>query len=406
MTRKDAMLRAIRGLPTDRIPWAPRLDLWFRSHQMAKTLPAKYRSATPAEMVDDLGWGFHAVIPDFRDLVGPLDDADRALGVYNLRAMPVRTVFENVERRVRLDGDRTRVEYVTPKGTLGTTTVYSESMLRAGITISHVEEHAFKGPEDYPAIGWIFENARVEPNFDGYSEFAARVGDRGIAVGFISASASPMHHVLRELMPYDRFFFETVDHPDELRELAEKVGSWHRRLTAVAPDAPAEVMLLGSNYDASLTWPPFFAEHIVPCLREFSGALHAKGKFLLSHTDGENTGLLDHYLDAGIDVADSICPAPMTKLAFGSVREAFGGRVTIMGGIPSIALIRATMGDADFARFLDDFFASLGLGDRLILGVSDTTPPDAEFDRLVEIARRIDRFGPVPSTERGVPSAG
>ncbi len=395
MTRKDMMLAAIRGEATPRIPYAPRLDLWYNANKRAGTLPAKYARATLAQLVDDLGWGYHAVIPDFRDLHGPLDDADRALGIYNLRAMPVRTVFENVERRVRVDGDRTRVEYVTPKGTIRTTTLYDEGMKRAGITITHVEETAFKSAADYAALGWIFENARVEPNAEGYAEFASRIGDRGVAVAYISMAASPMHALLRDLMPFDVFFYETFDHPDELRALSDALGGYFRRLTAVAAASAAEVLLFGANYDASTTYPPFFARHMTPWLREFAGMLHARGKFLLTHTDGENTGLLEEYLRSEFDVADSICPKPMTKLTLREVRETFAGRIAIMGGVPSVALLKSSMHDAEFGRFLDGFFADLGRAERLILGVSDTTPPAAEFDRLVEIARRVEEFGPV-----------
>ncbi len=48
-------------------------------------------------------------------------------------------------------------------------------------------------------------------------------------------------------------------------------------------------------------------------------------KFLLTHTDGENTGLLEHYLESNMDVADSVCPKPMTKLSFKEVRDHFDG---------------------------------------------------------------------------------
>ena len=77
------------------------------------------------------------------------------------------------------------------------------------------------------------------------------------------------------------------------------------------------------------------------------------------------------------------------------VREAFAGRITIMGGIPSVALVRESMTDLQFERYLDDFFAQIGRGDRLILGVSDTTPPAADFRRLRAIADRVEAFGPV-----------
>ena len=131
---------------------------------------------------DDAGMGFHAVVPDFRDLRGIEDDVDRALGIYNLRAMPCRTVLENVERSVRVDGDRTFVHYRTPVGTVSTTVLYDEAMRRAGASLTHVESYAFKNADDYDAVGFIFENARVEPNYGGYQEFADRIGERGIAV--------------------------------------------------------------------------------------------------------------------------------------------------------------------------------------------------------------------------------
>jgi len=116
---------------------------------------------------------------------------------------------------------------------------------------------------------------------------------------------------------------------------------------------------------------------------------------LLTHTDGENTGLLDHYLESNIDVADSICPAPMTKLTFKQVRTHFSGQITIMGGIPSVCLLKNSMSDNDFEAYLDRFFSELGSGDHLILGISDTTPPGAAFERIEKIGERVQAFGPV-----------
>jgi hypothetical protein len=85
----------------------------------------------------------------------------------------------------------------------------------------------------------------------------------------------------------------------------------------------------------------------------------------------------------------------MTSLTFKQHRDAFGGKITIMGGVPSVALLEDSMSDTGFAGFLDGFFQEVGEGDHLILGVSDTTPPAAKFERLVEISRRAKDFGPV-----------
>jgi len=395
MTHRERMLATLRGEPVDAIPWAPRLDLWYNAHRRAGTLPKKSRNASRVEITDELGWGYHAGIPDFKDLRDPDDDAHRALGIYNLWTMPLHTRLENVDFSVERRGDETTVEYRTPVGSVRTVVRYDDGMREAGITISHVSEHAIKGPADYEPVGFIFENARVEPNDEGYQEFAEKVGGRGLAVGFLNSAASPLHLLLRELMPLELFFYETSDHPEELARCAGRIGSWFERVLELAPRRPAEVLLLGANYDAGVTYPPFFAEQILPWLKRFAEALHREGKFLLSHTDGENTGLLEHYLAAKIDIADSICPAPMTKLTLKEVRDHFAGRISIMGGIPSVALLRESMPDAEFEGFLDTFFAELGAGDHLILGISDTTPPGADFERLLQIAARVREFGPV-----------
>ncbi len=395
MTDRERMLAAIRGEALDRLPWVPRLDLWYRANRLAGTLPEKYRDATLMEITNDLGWGCHAIVPDFTDLSGGGEDTDRGLGVYNLSCMPFRTVFENVDKKVTVDGDRTLVEYVTPRGTIRTVAILDESMRAAGITISHLEERAFKSEADYEALGFIFEHARVEPNYGGYAAYRQHVAERGLAAAFVSLAASPMHLVQRELMSFETFVYEMHDHPKELARLAERIGVCWRKTTEAAADAPADLVFMGANYDAMITYPPFFAEWILPTLKSFAGELHARGKYLLTHTDGENAGLLEHYVASGFDVADSVCPQPMTSLTFKQHREAFGGRITIMGGIPSVALLEESMSDREFSRFLDGFFEEIGCGDHLIPGVSDTTPPGAKFQRLVEIARRIKDFGPV-----------
>lgn len=380
------------------IPWAPRLDLWYNANRRAGTLPAKYRAASLRDITDDLGFGYHAIVPNFKDVRQPQDDLHRALGIYNLWSMPYSTRLHNVDVTVETEGDETHVVYRTPVGTLATTTVYDESMRTAGTSITHISEYAIKGCDDYAAVGHIFENAEVLPNVEGYREFADYVGDRGIGAGFVSLAASPMHLLQRELMPMESFYYELYDHPEELTQCAASIGGYFAKVLDVCSCSAADLFLLGANYDAGVTHPPFFSEHITPWLRTFAGMLHAKGKYLLTHTDGENTGLLDCYLESQIDVADSICPSPMTKLTIKEVRDHFRSRISIMGGIPSVCLLKAVMPDSPFEAYLDNFFTQLGSGDHLILGISDTTPPAADLERIKRIGKRVHSFGPVNGT--------
>ena len=53
--------------------------------------------------------------------------------------------------------------------------------------------------------------------------------------------------------------------------------------------------------------------------------------------------------------------------------------MTIFGGIPSVALLENSMSDEEFERYMKNLFREIAPGDRFILGVSDTTPPECEI---------------------------
>ena len=91
MTHKERMLKAARGERADRLPWAPRIDLWHNSNSMRGTLPSKYRSdATLDEIADDIGGGYHKLVPEFLKVRSPEDNVDRGIGVYRLWGMAYR----------------------------------------------------------------------------------------------------------------------------------------------------------------------------------------------------------------------------------------------------------------------------------------------------------------------------
>jgi hypothetical protein len=186
------------------------------------------------------------------------------------------------------------------------------------------------------------------------------------------------------------------DHAGEMRQLCEDMEPFFEQIFRVLADSPAEVILFGSNYDEMITYPPFFKEHILPYLQRFSDILHEKKKLLLCHCDGENQGLLDLIAESGMDIAEAICPHPMTKVTIADVKKAFTGKVTIFGGIPSVALLKESMSDEEFERCMKNLFRQIAPGGRFILGVADTTPPDAKFERLYRITEMVHEWGGLP----------
>jgi len=91
-------------------------------------------------------------------------------------------------------------------------------------------------------------------------------------------------------------------------------------------------------------------KHILPWLKKGTDRLHEHGKYLLTHTDGENKGLNSSYMQCGFDIADSVCPTPMTKLSLEEYREIYGTNITIWGGVPSVITLRSSFSDEGLVR--------------------------------------------------------
>lgn len=389
MTDRERIMAAIQGEVPDRLPWVPRLEFWHRARLRQGTLPAELRSLSLTEIADRLGVGYYSVIPDYTDRRDETDMIDRGLGIYRLPSLVYETTFEGVDRRLLRQGKETVVEYRTPVGSIRTATVFTDEMLDAGASTPYTTEHAIREPRDFEVAGYIFSHLKVEPQLDGYLAQRARAGERGIVVAYLSGAACPIHHIMKELMPLEQFFYAMHDYPAAVERLAELMEPYYEQMKEVAADSPAEVILLGANYDDSITYPRFFEKHILPPLRDYARVLHGKEKYLMTHTDGENRRLLRLYLEAGFDIADSVCPYPMTRCRIEEIREAFADRITIWGGIPAVLLCSSSAGEDDFRRFIDDLIERYGHQSHFILGVSDMVTADAEWDRLQYITEKV-----------------
>ena len=396
-THKERMMRAARGEWADWLPWAPRIDLWHNANSYRGTLPSFFRKdASVDEVADYIGGGYHKIVPEFQKVRSPEDMIDRGIGIYRLREMACRPELVGVDREVKHERGATTVTYHTPVGSVSYKTQYTEDMKQAGISQTWISEHVIKRPEDYAVVGYIFKNIKVHPAYESFSQHQTEVGDKGLVVAWASPSASPMHYILKHFFESTTFYLELYDHPKELRQLCEDMEPYFEQTCEVHAQSPAEVIHFGSNYDDMITYPPFFKDHMMPTLQRFSDLLHSHGKLLLSHCDGENKGLVDLIRESGIDIAEAICPQPMTKMAVGEVRRAFRGKVTILGGIPSVALLESSMSDEEFEAYMKNLFQEIAPGDRFILGISDTTPPDAKFERLLRITEMVREWGRLP----------
>lgn len=409
MTKKERILAAMRGEMPDVMPYTPRFDLWYNSNSYRGTLPKRHQGRTADEIARAEGWALHKVIPELLEVTDPQENLTRGIGLYSLKENGYKITFSpNVKLEVTRtrsgDEEATRVEYRTPVGAVSTMEVINEEMRNAGVSITWVKEHGIKRPEDYAIWAYVFENVTVTPDYERYRAWQQRVGDDGVAVMMGVFSASPIHHIQRDFLDATEFFFHYKDHYREMCRLAEAIGHVYDQILKVTADSPAEVVLWGANYDDMITYPPYFEKELTPWLRNAAAYLASKGKLAICHCDGENKGLIDVIADSGMHVAEAVCCAPMTKLPIESYYDRWcrSDKLTIMGGLIQSLLSPATATVDELNAYLDHFFKAVAPGRRIILSVADTTPPNADFDRLAMIGERVEKEGRLPLEAGGL----
>ena len=194
MTNKQRMLMAMRGEVPDAVPFAPRLDLWFGANRAAGSLPEKYRNcAHHFEVARAEGWALHQINPAYQQTRKREDNLHWALGILSYRE----TVFGyrfggQTEIEIRDLGERTRIFYRTPHGTVSTTVRYTEEMRRAGISNFVIEEHVIKAPQDCKPVAYIFEHLELYPDWADFKTLQQAVGQDGVAFTMAGRAASPM----------------------------------------------------------------------------------------------------------------------------------------------------------------------------------------------------------------------
>jgi methylmalonyl-CoA mutase cobalamin-binding domain/chain len=397
MTHRQRLLAAVRGDMPDHLPYAPRIDLWFNSNSLNGTLPQRHQGRTRDQIALSEGWALHKVVADHLRQPNPDAMLHRALGVHFMKEYVAHFTFsDRVEIEVKRAGDRTRVRYNTAKGHITTSTVYSQEMRRSGTSVPWIEEHAVKTPGDLKVLAGIFENMDVVANYDAFNAYQAEVGEDGLPVTAFTVAAGPVHHIQKYFLDATEFFHYYRDHQPEILYLADALAPLYEKALRIVAKSPAEVIQWGSNFDDMLTFPPMFAQHFVPWIRKAKQVLGPQNIRILCHTDGENLGLMDLLRGSGMDVAEAVCPAPMTKVSLQEYYRRWSDRITIFGGVPSNLLLPQLTPNDQFERFMDELFAGIGDGRRFILGIADTTPPDADFERLVRIGEVVREKGRLP----------
>lgn len=371
MTNRQRILAILEGKTPDRIPWIPRLQIWYEANRRAGTLPGPYQHSSLREVERSVFGGTAA-----RDAI-----------IY-------RTELRGVEVRTHVLGEmETLIEYVTPVGTVTSRLRGTERLRQQGIQDREME-FLLKRREDYPIVEYLVEHTFYVPAYDEYERYDKEVGEDGYPM--VNCGDCPMHYWMRALAGYDQAYYHLNDYPQTVERLVGVLTDCFReRLWKHLIESPARLLMHGHHLSSQMTPPWLFEKFILPYYQELTPRTKAAGKVVALHADNDTRLILAQIERAGFGMVECFATSPLVPTTLAEARAAWGDRVIIFGGVPS-TILEAPYTDEQFEHYMDDLFRTIAPGKAFILGIADNAMPGSQIERIERITRMVQQRGVYP----------
>lgn len=336
--------------------YLPDLTLWHSENRRRGTLPEEWREASLPEIARDLG-----------------APAWQILQPWNVETpgVEVRTTEDDAERLTHIE---TPAGILSARWSLGPDGNWWQM------------EYPVKTAADLPAA-LQFAQARTYVLDDGAVAQLEEVEEHCIIA--VEIPTRPYADLIYNLLGMSEGFILLHENPPALQDLValleDKLQSFVHQLAAL----PCQTFFAADNLDGQLISPPVFEEHLAVSYARTTEVLHQRGKHLLVHAGGPIGRLLPALAAAGVDGVEGLAGPPQGDTSLAQARQSAGPDITLWGGIPQDFLFAARSPE-EFEDAVVQAARQARATPRIILGVADRVPADAEVERLRAIPSLIE----------------
>jgi hypothetical protein len=195
---------------------------------------------------------------------------------------------------------------------------------------------------------------------------------------------------------------DTVGMEEFLVRMITQPAFVHRAIDAYVSRSLAWIeAMLGAGADAVMTTDDYsdnrgpvmgvarFREFILPGLRRQCDLIHDLGGYFIKHTDGNTWGILDDFVDIGIDGWHGIQPEIGMDLQ--QLKQQYHGRLCFFGGVDCETLIN---GPAERAREQVRYaIEHAAPGGGLVIATSNVLQPGTQLDYYLAMRQAVDDYG-------------
>ena len=385
---RERALMVLRGEIPRHLPFVTRLETWYTAHQRTRSLPEEFDGMTLDEVHTAVGVGRLKFTVPYKYRLTGVELHVTFNGEELVRMTdPVVENFPGLWDQVPIDrAGTTRTELITPVGRLSLTHMLLEEGVYNG-TDPYLKEHLVKNAADLQVVEFILERAEFVPAFEKIKTEEAQLGGGGLLVPLLQRI--PFQQILLEYLGEMDLFYALHDNPPMIQRLLELLDRQMLKSLERLEGLDVPYVEFPDNLHGLMTNPKLFLEYCLPSYQNYTDILHRQGKKAGSHTDGDIRPLLVLLVESGLDVCESISPAPLTSFTFQEVNQAWRGKPVLWGGLPT-PILEENTSEMEFQTYLDDLLAAID--QPMLLGLVDLFLRHNSIERVKTVARRLEEL--------------
>jgi len=351
------------GRSHGRIIWQPRIICWYDDKKFAgEALPSAYEGMEIADIYRSLGCSAR---------------------LYEFNACFRRVEDERVTHRWQETAAGEREHIIeTPVGR-------QRELIRHSPNNPHPihVKWPISSEQELKVLIWREEHASWEWDQARYEELLAALGDLGAPTMFMPRMNVQSLYI--EHMGTQHGIYALYDWPQTVEAFFAALEENHERLIDVINASPVNIINFGENIHAATLSPKLFEKYHLPACQRRCERLHAAGKFVCAHWDGNCGPLLPYAQQTGLDGIEAITPQPQGDVEIAQIKEALGDEMFLLDGIPAVYFDDVFALDVleQCVHELIELFAP-----RLVLGISDEISSTGDIERVRFVGDIVERY--------------
>jgi len=250
----------------------------------------------------------------------------------------------------------------------------------------HLEEPGLKQPS---FEGYDFPTAEQFVNPTLKENAAKAMADRPESFSIINIGWGLFELTWRS-RGFENAMMDSIAEPDFYAELLDRLTELRLSMVEQCTDVPADAIMFGDDWGDQrgvILGPERWRKFLKPCWAKVYEAVHAQGKFAISHCCGSIADIMPDIIEIGLDVLESVQPEPAGMNPY-ELKKKYGEKITFWGCLGSQSTIHFGT-PQEIRDEIRRLIKEVGKGGGYILAPAKGLQPGTPFENAIAV---IDSF--------------